>query len=104
MNRAGDAEILHDSLSSDVGSVGPEFFGERRFHEGHPASHSLDLVSWRQHSTVCALDQLASSLAALAASSGPSLLRHSRNLTFRGCHEYIISSRSREPDAWRSRA
>jgi hypothetical protein len=95
MHSTGDAEVLQDSLSSDVGSSSPELFGKRRLNQGHPAGHSLDLVSWREHPAVRALDQFAPSLASLASSPRPSFLRHYLTiLQSMTRHEYIIPSRS----------
>ena len=95
MHSAGHAEVLHDSLPSDVSSSSPQFLGKRWLNEGHPAGHSLDFVSRCEHSAVCALDQLASSFASLASSPRASFLRHYLTiLQSEGCHEYIISSRS----------
>src|SRR5207245_98753 len=98
MYRAGNAEVLHDSLPCDISASCSEFLCQRRFDQGHPASHPLYLVSWREHSAIGALDQLASSLASLASSSRPSFLRHCLTiLPTEGCHEYIISSRTVDP-------
>ena len=95
MNSAGNAEVLQDSLSCDVGSSGSQFLCQRRLNQGHPASHPLDLVPRCEHSAVCALDQLASSLASFASSPRASFLRHYLTvLPSDMCHEYIISSRS----------
>jgi hypothetical protein len=95
MYRAGNAEVLHDSLPCDIGSSSSQFLRERRLNQGHPAGHSLDLVSWCEHSAVGALDQLASSLASFAASPRASFLRHYLTiLLHRACHEYIISSQT----------
>ena len=95
MHSAGNAEVLQYSLSSDVGSSSSQFLCQRRLNQGHPASHSLDLVSRGEHSAVCTLDQLASSLASFASSPRASFLRHYLTiLTYMACHEYIISSRS----------
>src|SRR5690348_8045419 len=95
MHGAGHAQVLHDSLASDVGSSSSQFFCQRRLHQGHPACYSLYLVARCEHSAVCALDQLASSFATLASSPGPSFLRHYLTiLQRRGWHEYIISSRT----------
>src|SRR2546426_9903192 len=94
MHRAGNAEVLQDSLPCDIGSSRSEFLCQRRLDQGHPASHPLDLVSRREHSAIRALDQLASSLASLASSPRPSFLRQCLTiLPFKECHEYIISSR-----------
>ena len=94
MNGAGNAEVLQDSLSCDIGSSSSQFLCQRRLNQGHPASHPLDLVSWREHSAIRVLDQLASSLASLASSPRPSFLRHYLTiLPFKERHEYIISSR-----------
>ncbi len=94
MHRAGDAEVLQYSLSCDVGASRSEFLCQRRFNQGHPASHPLDLVSWREHSAIRTLDQLASSLASLASSPRSSFLRHYLTiLQGKQYHEYIISSR-----------
>jgi hypothetical protein len=98
MHRARNAEVLQDSLPCDIGASRSEFLCQRRFDQGHPASHPLDLVSWREHSAIRTLDQLASSLAALASSPGPSFLRHYLTiLPDKECHEYIISSRRVNP-------
>jgi hypothetical protein len=95
VNSAGNAEVLQNSLTCDIGSSSSEFLCQRGLNQGHPASHSLDLVSWREHSAVCALDQLASSLASLASSPRASFLRHYLTiLPYMGCHEYIIPSRT----------
>jgi hypothetical protein len=94
MHSTGDAEVLQDSLPCDIGSSSSQFLCQRRLNQGHPASHPLDLVSWREHSAVRALDQLASSFASFASSPRPSFLRHYLTiLPFKECHEYIISSR-----------
>ena len=98
MHGAGNAEVLQDSLSCDIGSASSQFLCQRRFNQGHPTGYPLDLVSWRKHSAVCALDQLASSLASLASSPRPSFLRHYLTiLQSVECHEYIISSRRVNP-------
>ena len=98
MHRAGDTEVLHDSLPCDIGASRSELLCQRRFDQGHPASHPLYLVSWREHSAIRTLDQLASSLASLASSPRPSFLRHYLTiLPEEGCHEYIISSRTVNP-------
>ncbi len=95
MYGAGNAEVLQNSLTCDIGSSSSEFLCQRRLNQGHPASHSLDLVSWREHSAVCTLDQLASSLASFASSPRASFLRHYLTiLTYMACHEYIIPSRT----------
>ncbi len=95
MDSAGNAEVLQNSLTCDIGSSSSEFLCQRRLDQGYPASHSLDLVSWREHSAVCTLDQLASSLASFASSPRASFLRHYLTiLTYTECHEYIISSRT----------
>ena len=95
MHSAGNAEVLQNSLTCDIGSSSSEFLCQRRLNQGHPTSHSLDLVSWREHSAIRTLDQLASSLAALTSSPGPSFLRHYLTiLPQKVCHEYIISSRT----------
>ncbi len=94
MHRAGNAEVLHDSLPCNVGSSSSQFLCQRRLNQGHPASNPLDLVSWREHSAIRTLDQFASSLASLASSPRPSFLRHYLTiLLLNECHEYIISSR-----------
>jgi len=94
MHGAGNAEVLQDSLSCDVGSSSSQFLRQRRLNQGHPASHPLDLVSWREHSAIRALHQLASSLASFISSPRPSLLRQYLTiLPFKERHEYIISSR-----------
>src|SRR5205809_120431 len=64
MHGAGNAEVLQDSLPCDIGPASPQFLCQRRLNQGHPAGYPLDLVSWREHSAIRALDQLASSLAA----------------------------------------
>ena len=98
MHRAGNAEVLQDSLPCDIGASRSEFLCQRRFDQGHPASHPLDLVSWREHSAIRTLDQLASSLAPLASSPGPSFLRHYLTiLPGKERHEYIIPSRRVNP-------
>jgi hypothetical protein len=98
MHRAGNAEVLQDSLPCDIGASRSEFFCQRRFDQGHPASYPLYFVSWREHSAIRTLDQLASSLAALTSSPGPSFLRHYLTiLPQKVCHEYIISSRRANP-------
>ncbi len=98
MHRAGNAEVLQDSLPCDIGASRSEFLCQRRFDQGHPASYPLDLVSWREHSAIRALDQLASSFASLASSPRPSFLRHYTTiLPDKECHEYIISSRTLDP-------
>src|SRR5438132_10264353 len=98
MHRAGNAKVLHDSLPCDISASCSEFLCQRRFDQGHPASHPLYLVSWREHSAIRTLDQLASSLASLASSPRPSFLRHSLTiLPNKECHEYIISSRTVNP-------
>jgi len=102
MHRAGDTEVLQDSLPCDVGTSRSEFLCQRRFDQGHPASHPLYLVSWREHSAIRTLDQLASSLASLTSSPGPSFLRHYLTiLPNKECLEYIISSRRVSPGRWR---
>jgi hypothetical protein len=94
MHGAGNAEVLQDSLSCDIGSSSSQFLCERRFNQGHPAGHPLDLVSWREHSAIRTLDQLASSFASFASSPRPSFLRHYLTiLLLKEGHEYIISSR-----------
>ncbi len=99
MHSAGNAEVFHDSLSCDIGSSSSQFLCQRRLNQGNPARHPLDLVSWREHSAVRALDQLASSLASFASSPRPSFLRHYLTILPCGeCHEYIISSRRVNPD------
>jgi hypothetical protein len=98
MHSAGNAEVFHDSLSRDVGSSSSQFLRQRRLNKGHPASHPLDLVSRREHTAVCALDQLASSFASLASSPRSSFLRHYLTILLSmECHEYIISSRRANP-------
>ena len=93
MHCARNTEILHNSLSCNVGSSSSQFLCERRLDQGHPACHPLYLVTWRKHSTIRALDKLASSLASLASSPGPSFLRHYLTiLPDKKCHEYIIPS------------
>ncbi len=95
MHSAGNAEVLQNSLTCDIGSSSSEFLCQRWLNQGHPASHSLDFVSWREHSAVCTLDQLASSLAPFASSPRASFLRHYLTiLTYKARHEYIISSRT----------
>jgi hypothetical protein len=95
MHGAGNAQVLQDSLPGDVGSPSSQFLCQRRLNQGHPASYPLDLVSRCEHSAVCALDQLASSLASFASSPRASFLRHYLTiLSLNVCHEYIISSRS----------
>ncbi len=94
MHGAGNAEVLQNSLPCDIGSASSQFLCQRRLNQGHPAGYPLDLVSWSEHSAVCALDELASSLASLASSSRSSFLRHYLTiLPFKERHEYIISSR-----------
>ncbi len=103
MHGARHAEVLQDSLSCDIGSSRSELLCQRRFDQGHPTSHPLDLVSWREHSAIGTLDQLAPSLASLASSPRPSFLRHYLTiLPNKGCHEYIISSRRVNPGRRRS--
>jgi len=98
MHGAGNTEVLQDSLPCDIGSSSSQLLCQRRFHQGHPASYPLDLVSWSEHSAVCALDQLASSLASLASSPRPSFLRHYLTILLsKECHGYIISSRGVNP-------
>jgi len=98
MHGAGNAEVLHDSLSCDVGSSSSQFLCQRRLNQGHPASHPLDLIPWREHSAIGTLDQLTSSLASFASSPRPSLLRQYLTiLPFKERHEYIISSRRLNP-------
>ena len=98
MHRAGNAEVLQDSLPCDIGSSRSEFLCQRRLDQGHPASHSLHLVSRREHSAIRTLHQLASSLASLASSPRSSFLRHYLTiLPNRERHEYIISSRTVDP-------
>ena len=98
MHGAGNAEVLQNSLPCDIGSASSQFLCQRRFNQGHPAGYSLDLVSWGEHAAIRALDQLASSLASLASSPGPSFLRHYLTiLPFKERHEYIISSRRVNP-------
>src|SRR5216683_2132552 len=98
MHRAGDTEVLQDSLPCDVGASCSELLCQRRFDQGHPASHPLYLVTWREHSAIRTLDQFASSLASLASSPRPSFLRHYTTiLPDKECHEYIISSRTLDP-------
>jgi hypothetical protein len=94
MHGAGNAEVLQDSLPCDIGSASSQFLCQRRFHQGHPACYPFDLVSWREHAAVRALDQLASSFASFASSPRPSFLRHYLTILLSmECHEYIISSR-----------
>ncbi len=94
MHGTGNAEVLQNSLPRDIGSASSQFLCQRRLNQGHPAGYPLDLVSWREHSAVCALDQFASAFASLASSPRPSLLRHYLTiLPSKGCYEYIISSR-----------
>ena len=95
MHSAGNAEVLQNPLTCDIRSSSSEFLCQRRFNQGHPASNSLDLVSWREHSAVCTLDQLASSLASFASSPRASFLRQYLTiLPLKGYLEYIISSRT----------
>ena len=102
MYGTGNAEVLQDSLSCDVGSSGSQFLCQRWLNQGHPASHPFDLVSWCEHSAVCTLDQLAPSLASFVSSPRPSFLRHYLTiLPSKGCHEYIISSRTVYPSRQR---
>ncbi len=94
MDSTGDAEVLQDSLTGDIGSSSSQFLCQRRLNQGYPARHPLDLVSWREHSAVRALDQLTSSLASFASSPRSSFLRHYLTILLcKECHEYIISSR-----------
>jgi len=103
VDSARHAEILQNSLPCDIGSSSSQFLCQRRLNQGHPASHPLDLVSWREHSAVRALDQLAPSLASLASSPRPSFLRHYLTiLPYEECHEYIIPSRRADWDPWRT--
>ena len=98
MHSAGNAEVLQDSLPGDIGSSSSQLLCQRRLNQGHPASHPLDLVSWREHSAIRALDQLAPSLASFASSPRPSFLRHYLTiLSLGGYLEYIISSRTMNP-------
>jgi hypothetical protein len=102
MHGARNAEVLQDSLPCYIGPSRSQLLCERRLNQGHPAGHPLDLVSWREHSTIRALDQLASSFASFASSPRPSFLRHYLTiLPSEGCHEYIISSRRVNPDQLR---
>src|SRR2546429_5336092 len=102
MHRAVNAKVLHDSLPCYISASCSEFLCQRRFDQGHPASHPLYLVSWCEHSAIRTLDQLASSLASLASSPRPSFLRHYLTiLPNGGRHEYIISSRTVDPGRWR---
>src|SRR5437870_5150250 len=63
VHSARNAEVLQDSLPGNVCSSSSQFFCQRWLNQGHPASHSLNFVSWSEHSAVRTLDQLASSLA-----------------------------------------
>ena len=74
MNRTGHAEVLHYSLSCDVRPFSSQFPSQGGFYQRHPLCDPLDLVPRRQHSAVGTLDQLASALAAFAASPGSSFL------------------------------
>ena len=95
MDSAGNAEVLQNSLTCDIGSSSSEFLCQRRLNQGHPASHSLNFVSWSEHSAVGTLDQLAPSLASFASAPRASFLRHYLTiLMYMACHEYIISSRT----------
>jgi len=97
VNGAGDAEVLHHSLSSDIGSVGPQLLRQRRLDKGDPAGHPFYFVPGSEHSTICTLDKFTSSLATLAPSSRPSLLRQYRTIPQIGeLYQYIMSSQELE--------
>ena len=95
MHGTGNAEVLQNSLTCDIGSASSQFLCQRRLNQGYPAGYPLDLVSWREHPAIRTLDQLASPFASLASSPRPSFLRHYLTiLQSMTRHEYIIPSRS----------
>ena len=77
---AGDAIVLHDLLSGNVGSFCSQFAAQGRIDQGNPVRASLRLVSRNLHPTVRTLDQAGPSFSPLAPSSGLPLLCHHRCL------------------------
>ena len=76
VHRTGHAEVFHHALACNVRSSCPKLLSQTRFNQRDPTGDAFHLVSWGQHSTVCALYEFAASLSTLATPARPSLLRH----------------------------